>query len=243
MFGSPENRAIIALVQREESQRAQVSFGWDPVEYGRTIDKMQGIKVTSRNEDPVPTFLRNLSEAGERVLIAHHGLEPDVFNGDIFKGLMEQKLRDGFEMEILFSKKDAISPQGAAQMLREQNPVITALKQAYPEQLRLYWIRPYLQSQFLVVDDRLVMVAEPIHPREAMMQAASTKPPSFRESPLVAVAAAIRAGFRSYYEEHPLYTYSTVPSTLTVRGDRKWVQNRAQAFVEGRDQHGQEVLV
>lgn len=217
MFGSPENRAIareIARLKGLNPPAPVLSFGLSFEEQ----TTLYGREYTARGEDSTAQVYSILTRARKSITIAHHGLESEFFEDQLFQRFLQGKLKAGVRSEIVFTKPKAASFAEANEMVAKENPELLQLKHSFPDNLRLFWVSGNLNYQFVVVDTEHLIFTEPVYTPEKIEKK--------RQKRNMARGIDRLRHFwdnlsMNEYEKNPLTEYSTIPYTISQFNDHK----------------------
>jgi len=231
MFGSAENRELAREKLRLESAvpRARPLLAAPSM---LDLAEAMGRKFTPRYGDPTPVVYEHLSRASKRILISNQVLEPEFFEDPLFIGTMRSKVDRGLDLEIAFNKEGATSSEEVTKRLNLEHPQLMKLAHSFPDRVKLFWARYSIELQFLVVDDKSTMFAEPIStPNELQNRQLERKNANLWGK----LRFWWKDGWAPGYVSDPLTDYATVPFTDSSFNDRGSAQILENAFVIIRD--------
>lgn len=216
MFGSSANREILREAAKLEANQPRSPR---PLLQCRLPSPEDfNMKWTSRLEDPTSVVLTNLAQARSSVLIANQELEPEFFEDPTFDRFLGDKLKSGVTWEIIFRRSGIYSPEEAVASFQRKNPKLVEHQQAFLDSLAIYWVPKDVVIQFMIVDERLTMIAEPV---QTPGEVAAERERRAQARGLKRIGNVLADLFKKGYELDPLTDYSTVPHTQTYYDDRK----------------------
>lgn len=122
-------------------------------------------KLSPKIQQALDAFLKLLRGTKHTIKIVCGEIDPNLFEMDAFLSELENTLRRDVKVSILFTKEASTSEE-AEKKIRHENLGVLALKQTYPELLRLYWKRDREENHFSVADARKLVLEGQHRPYE-----------------------------------------------------------------------------